>query len=152
MDLKIKEKITSWCRSNQQTINHHNNMICVPLSLSTVDSCIETPEDAANAFSKVCGLQVDKSHVLRAIPVCKGHPGPDWKLGTVFVLPYKDDGWLFVFEKDSAVGFLDKNMFDIQKEDFKWERSKRVSGKIKFRLIAIVIALVIFSIIIALTN
>lgn len=151
MDL-IKEKITSWCRGNQQTIDLHKTMTCVPLSLSTVDTRIETPEQAAKAFGQISGQQVDKEQVLRAIPICKGHPGPDWKLGTVFVLPFEDDGWLFVFEKDSAVGFLDKNMFDIQKENFKWEKSRKAGRKISFRLVATVIAIIIFSIIIALVN
>lgn len=151
MDL-IKEKITSWRCRNLQTMNLQKTMTCVPLSLSTVDICIETPEQAAEAFGQISGQQVDKEQVLRAIPICKGHPGPDWKLGTVFVLPFEDDGWLFVFEKDSAVGFLDKNMFDIQKEDFKWKKSPKTGRKISFRLIATIIAIIIFSIIIALIN
>lgn len=152
MNLFYYNQIKSWCDCNHQAVEENRSLYSAPLTLFKFYKAVTDTNTAAIAFKEVIKTTIEPEKILKVVPICKGQPGPNWKLGTAFVYPYSDDGWLFVFEKDNSVGFLDKNLFSISPQKPDKEDSRKKGINVPFYIFLLVLALIIMGIAIALSN
>lgn len=152
MNLFYYNQIKCWCNCNQQAVEENRRLYSVPLTLFKFDKAVADTNTAAIAFEEVIKTTIEPEKILKVVPLCKGQPGPDWKLGTAFVYPYSDDGWLFVFEKDKSIGFLDKNLFSVSSSKPIKKNSSNKRNNLPFYIFLLVLALIIMGITIAISN
>lgn len=145
MNLFYYNQIKCWCNCNQQAVEENRSLYSASLTLFKFDKAVTDSETAAKAFEEVIKTTIEPEKVMKVVPICKGQPGPDWKLGTAFVFPYDDNGWLFVFEKDNSIGFLDKNLFSIQFDNQITEKLLNRNCNLTLWVFLVILALIILT-------
>lgn len=145
MNLFYYNQIKSWCDCNHQAVEENRRIYSAPLTLFKFYKAVTDTNTAAIAFKEVIKTTIEPEKILKVVPICKGQPGPNWKLGTAFVYPYSDDGWLFVFEKDNSIGFLDKNLFSIQFDNQITEKLLNRNCNLTLWVFLVILALIILT-------
>lgn len=150
MNKEIEKKISDFQNEITEKLNDNADYPSCDLELYFLpaEEYITNQEEAAAIFSKILEEKITDKDIITGIPVSRYNTSAPWdNTDEAFFYQLKNGDWVYIYPYGEDICFLDKRLFEISNTQHVIHPYHARNAA--FRYILIVLAVIIFTIVIA---